>query len=1738
MGWLAVVTMGQNVTSITSGMTYLIKCGGTDHGTTAPFLYDDNGTIKCQPYSYGDDKLQQWVVTAVDGKDGYYTVRNVSTGKYMVPLANQSDVAQTSSVETEVCLKKAEKNAGVSSLTWFLILNSADATFGYNQYDVNKVSGWGAEPGKMSCSDWGVIPVDYYIGVAEAAQTAAGEAKPIVGNDYYTIHSALKDGTIQKIAESNGKASLIADDNTSDYSQYWKLVDAGDGKVAFQNVLTGHYIQHNGAHNAPYTTGTEAYGFTVNANSQVLDQYRYDIIDTGQTYGFNSTDKGLLYSWEPYNGSNNSNSLWWFKKVTVDEATGEAVPEVGNNVYTIHSTLPNGTKLKLSESWGTATLVDESSTSDYNQYWKLVDAGNGKTAFLNVHTGHYIQHNGTKGKFYSLGSDPYGFTISSNRLYTSAVRYDVKDTDTDTEGFNSTDQGKLCRWTLYDGTNDPNSLWSFKKVALDEQLAMEQNKYAQDERLKQVLKKGVVRIQTAMKTNYGNYAGGYVTDIWEEGATGTTCHMRAEKASTAADYYRQVWVLEPSGNGYKFRNLYTGRYLNKQSTSTAPVTLYVRYNQYSVDCDDDKVSLSTESDFSGHNCLHYQVSEDKVVGWEENAGASNWYFDTVDISVDEVRIQFDRVNHHISDLSDAVSTNTTNKWVYIRNLNGNYMTEDVNQKNGQVTARINGNYAQIWQLTSVDGKEGYYQLKNALTEDYLQFTSFNDVHTLAAAEAEGGYQVNRISSYFPYDTYFEFHPTTLQNRAVHRSGERLLTWNSYNGGSDTEGSVWWFEDAGVTDAEVEAARSTFAANNAEKANADAYNTALEKYFTDASCTALKESYCTLSDEALKSAMNADGITSDALQQMAVKVKNNGWEKWEKTFRVQQVQPFSDPWKWNNDLKVGYVYTNLSNPTGIYLSQFGELAYVFVGDDIPENCSMAAIMVPKTDSQGTEVTLKKGLNIIPNTQETVALFIRYTVPTSLADAKMKIADFQKMPVHIEGGTVNGYFDLTRQDEGIGTDEAWKEMLSDGLIMKYPFCQMKGERTIFNMNSKLVKQYVPEQMSEIIGFWDWVLQVEHETAGLDAYRDRWNNYMGNYSVTYGYMFATSYGTYYNEETLGTILTYDDGNGGGMKYSGGALWGPAHEMGHIHQSLFNMIGCTEISNNVFSNAVLFRNGRTTTRTAGVASISSIANKLADGTCWHDYNIWERTRMYFQLYLYYHVQGHKKDFFPRLFDAFRSDPIIRKHSDNSAVPATEDYLHFALKCCEVSGDDLSEFFQAYGMFVPFEKRTIDDYGNFPTYATQEEIDAAIAKMHTYAKPKGNILFIEDHIRLEQAIDHDGNPLVDDEGNAILRKDYEDNCAVGKMGDVGQYTDYVDGNYADGYTCTISDEGVVTMSGTGAVGYKVYDQAGNLLYFSNSNTFTLPQTVQDKLGDSAPVIKAAQANGTDVTLPTGEVKYEVKVYRTNSTAADKAQTVYTDLTEATLPQLEDNDLAYVSGTNAVEALTSLTNYVNADDNTATHIVLTDLKDFYAPAAFTTQSLTYTRRLYEGYNSVCLPFDFEAADFGEGAAVECLSGTTDQNGTTWLNFTSATGKQAAGTPCLVKCAADADAHEIRKTNVHVTSTPLSQLAGNTVTMEGSFLNQPIGAGKYKLNDSGTKFGITTDKGMVGAFRSYIAPAAGILQMPLSFGVNHITAPSTGIQNASDVPSESAPACFDLSGRRVSHPVQKGVYIINGKKIIK
>ena len=475
-------------------------------------------------------------------------------------------------------------------------------------------------------------------------------------------------------------------------------------------------------------------------------------------------------------------------------------------------------------------------------------------------------------------------------------------------------------------------------------------------------------------------------------------------------------------------------------------------------------------------------------------------------------------------------------------------------------------------------------------------------------------------------------------------------------------------------------------------------------------------------------------------------------------------------------------------------------------------------------------------------------------------------------------------------------------------------------------------------------------------------------------------------------------------------------------------------------------------------------------------------------------------------------------------------------MKCAEVAQEDLSEFFEAYGFFRPYDLKYVDDYGNYYVTCTQEMADDAKAKIKACGKPNGNILFVENHIKHEPQQDHDGNLLYDAQGNVLLRTDYNDQDAVGKCGDVGSYSEYVAGNYANGYTYTRSGN-TITMTGEGAVGYKVYDNEGNLLYFSNCNTFTLPQSVVNKLAESGKsmVLKVAQADGTDVVLPkAGATVYELKVYHANALSSDKSNTVYTDGTAQTLPVLTNNAIAIIqpnaSRSTLPTTLTQATNVVNGENNTAYKVVLTDKQDFYTPINFTAQTLTYQRANTAGYNSVCLPFAIHATDFGAGAKLE----TYTQMNESKVNFTTITDNNEAGHPCLVYCPADVTEWNIEKTDAYVVANPSPYGDGNA-TLYGAFTNNNIGAGCYKLSADGTALGITSEKGKVTAFRCYLKPT-GMSQAPQRLFVIHDDAATTGITTLPIDVTTSA-TIYDLSGRRMQQPLKPGLYIVNGQKVM-
>lgn len=1566
-----------------------------------------------------------------------------------------------------------------------------------------------------------------FVSLAATAQTSSsfedGKTYRIkVGGNNPTSNSTP---TKIYLYDSDGTAKCN-DLDDSDETQLWIITadTNNEGFYKVKNKATGKYLPPLTNTNTPVTTTTTESSVYLkkNTNTGTTGDWYNILSSSSSNISYNYYNANQIQGYYPNDQKTNflSSSEWTFERVyssgKITASADYVTPTAdGTTIYRIYShqsastITPSGNVIYDKD--GRLNSVSDTVLNNYASYWKLVSLSNGKVAIKNLYTGTYVQLRNTKNLCYQTGTQEAAFTIHENA--NASGYYDILETDN--LGFNYTDQngGEIYSWTPFDGSKDRNSLWRFKSYTLPEDvlhfIEQQQTNYYQP------LSNGKVRIKTS-RTASGQ-ANRYITD-----RTGGTNSTTMEYLLSGDDANRQVWVLVASGNGYLLRNYATGNYLNYNNDGGGK-TFYIRQNPNDL----TKVQIGENSDFSG-NGLHYKTADATVVAWavnttDEGGAGSNWIFENVELTDDQVLDKF-------CSIDNTYKTTENGTYIQLRSeASGGVITENTSSHILTIESKDDSNFAQYWKLIAVDSKAGYYQLQNVLTGRYINYTSFNTQHYTQEGEAKSG---NNAGFYFEYvdDTRFipryGIHPANDMEHALHWSSGRLLTWKAYTHATGITGSVWTLLKTNITEAQVAEAQQKYQNNNTEKANADTYYAAFKSFFTDAACTELADAYKGMTDNELTAALTAAGVASTTLQGIALKVKNNSWDKWEKIFRTREVAPYSSPETWQGILKFGYYYTHLSNPTGIWGST-NNLMYIFVGNDIPDGASVKVRMVSATDSQGEDLgALKKGLNII-NPTKSAALYLDYTVPTDGSASSKKIADFPNLAIHIEGGEVDGYFDATRK--GIDTDDEWKEMVNDGLFSK-PFVMMKGRRIIYQLNASLTKQYIPEKMREIVDFWDWMVDVEHSLMGIEEYKDRWNNVLGFYSCTYNYMFASSYGTYYNENTLSTILNYDT-----MAAGGGSLWGPAHENGHIHQSLINMIGCTEISNNLFSQVVVHLNGKTSTRLNG-RKFWDIANEYAAGTSWHDYELWDRNLLYFKLYLYYQQEGYCPNFYPELFRSLRNDPLNHsKGSQSNPVPASEDFLKFAVKCCEVSGDDLSEFFRAFGFFVPFETRCIGDYGDYYTYCTQEMIDEAIAKMHKYSKPKGNILFIDNHIKHEPAIDHDGNLT------GGLRTDYNDEDAVGKCGDVGSYSDYAPGKYASGYKYTKSNN-TYTMSGEGAVGFKVYDNDGNLLYFSNQKSFVLPTSVVEKLGGSDPVIKAAQPDGTDITMPNSSATtYELKVYHADATTSDKAVTVYTDGTERTLPQLSINSIAYIVANEAQQSslpttLTEATNVVNGNDNTAQNIVLTDKQDFYAPTNFTAATLTYVRSNTAGYNSVCLPFAISSADFGEGAKIEQYNKAVEQNGSVSLYFKETESTLEAGTPCLVYCPETITSWNIVKHNVEVASYT-TKTADSFGTLNGSYTNKTIGANNYKLNVAGTAFGVTTDKGSVTAFRCYLTPSGSTANAPRLLNVIHQQQPITAIESTMQNSIQDV-QYYDLTGRKVMHPVKGNIYIVKGQKIIK
>lgn len=381
------------------------------------------------------------------------------------------------------------------------------------------------------------------------------------------------------------------------------------------------------------------------------------------------------------------------------------------------------------------------------------------------------------------------------------------------------------------------------------------------------------------------------------------------------------------------------------------------------------------------------------------------------------------------------------------------------------------------------------------------------------------------------------------------------------------------------------------------------------------------------------------------------------------------------------------------------------------------------------------------------------------------------------------------------------------------------------------------------------------LDDPSRGVYAYTGNDGEYASSYEDYYrmhclaigiptGYMSGGWTSSNYNYGTFQAIIE-------GITTNAGSTWGPGHEIGHQHQGPINTAGLTEVTNNLFANICVWYDGRATSRTnSGEGDLSYVLKAYnEENSDFFTNNIWAQTQMYYKLWLYYHLVGHNNKFYPRLFEMLRRDPIIRNYNqldvqdveNGTKVTGKTPLLHFYKKCCLAAGEDLTEFFRAYGFFTPMNKRYVGDYASAEYTQTQAQIDATIDEVKALHYPENHtVLFINDCTTDVTFYQHDGT---------TVRSRWDKNT----YSDLGAYTDYNGTTSNDEvtgtYELTVANGNATMVGATGGAGFLIYDGNGKLLSFSSDYTFPLSDEALIAIAKGTATVQVLNAEGTSTPV-------------------------------------------------------------------------------------------------------------------------------------------------------------------------------------------------------------------------------------------------------------------------------------------------
>jgi hypothetical protein len=262
-------------------------------------------------------------------------------------------------------------------------------------------------------------------------------------------------------------------------------------------------------------------------------------------------------------------------------------------------------------------------------------------------------------------------------------------------------------------------------------------------------------------------------------------------------------------------------------------------------------------------------------------------------------------------------------------------------------------------------------------------------------------------------------------------------------------------------------------------------------------------------------------------------------------------------------------------------------------------------------------------------------------------------------------------------GRTTQADWVSMVDN--ISNVPDVQLVGNKTIITFSIANARSYKNENQEALIKKADRVIAIEDSISGLfgsdPVDQPNVHKYLMTESDHPGYfMAATFYRTWYGTTTGGVpaILKADN-----------LTWGPWHELGHMHQQgswTWSELG--EVTVNIYSIAVEKAFGITPTRLTAQNEWNNANTYLARPEGERIFNgsnasVWIRLCMFQQLKL-----AFGESFYHELHRQARRETNRPNTTDTRM-------RWFMLKACTISGKNLTNFFQKWGMKLSTQAAT-----------------------------------------------------------------------------------------------------------------------------------------------------------------------------------------------------------------------------------------------------------------------------------------------------------------------------------------------------------------------------------------------------------------------------------------------------------------